>query len=197
MTDDAVQRDSPAPLIRGYYAAFNQRDFDAACSRFALNARLEHSMGGLGHGPGGYRNFAKLWLGAFPDAVWNVVGIRETGTDRYEVDLVATGTHTGTLPFGSWLFRPTSLDVRLPARELIQIKDGRFESASLTFDLQELVRQLAPVDLTKLSQQLARLQQLGDQIAAASSSPARQRELLDQLGAELDTTRHVVRPYFR
>src|SRR5262245_45935480 len=192
-----MDRRSLEALIRGYYAAFNARDLDRASSFFAPNAHVEHSMGRVGQGPGGYREFAKLWLDAFPGAAWDVVGIRETGTGLFEVDLLATGTHTGTLVFGSWLFRPTSLDIRLPARELIQIKDGRLEFASLTFDLQELVRQLAPVDVAKLSQQLARIQQLGEQIAASASNPPRQRQLLDRLGAELDTARHVVRPYFR
>ena len=61
----------------------------------------------------------------------------------YDVDLVAEGTHTGTLALGSWSFRPSHVAVQLRARELFQVEDGQFRLASLTFDLQDLVRQLS------------------------------------------------------
>ena len=189
--------DSPESLIRGYYEAFNDRRIDEAAGRFDEGARLEHVTGRAERGPDGYRHFAERWLDAFPDALLNVDAIRQTGPQMYDVDLVATGTHTGTLSFGAWVFRPTTLPFSLSARELFQIEHGRFQFAALTFDLQELVRQLAIVDVAKLSQHLARIQQLAEQLAASKGTPARQRELIDRLGGELDEARRAVRPYFR
>ena len=84
----------------------------------------------------------------------------------------------------------------MPARELFQVEDGQFRFASLTFDLHDLVRQLATVDTARLQEHIARIGQLGD-LLAAETDATRQRELIDRLGRQLDEARHVVRPYFR
>jgi predicted ester cyclase len=186
---------SAEDLIRAHYEDFNERRVEAAAARFHPDARLEHVTGRLERGPDAYREFAGRWLTAFPDSRLRVERIRRRGPGLYDVDLIAVGTHLGTLTFASWIFRATGVRVRLPARELIQIEDGQFQFASLCFDLQDLVRQLASIDVTTLLQHLRRIQQLGEQLTAAN--PARQRELLERLGQQLDEARHVVRPYFR
>jgi predicted ester cyclase len=193
--DHAADRDEA--FIRQHYAAFNERRIDDAAGGFDPDAPLEHVTGCVEIGPDGYRVFASRWLGAFPDATLAVHEIHRRSTGLYEVDLLATGTHRGTLTFGSWSFRPTHLQMRLSARQLLQIGDSRIRSATLSFDVQDLVRQLATVDVVKLLDQLRRIQQLGDQIAGVQGDPARVRELLDRLGPLLDGARHVVRPYFR
>ena len=114
----------------------------------------------------------------------------------YDVDLVATGTHSGTIAFGSWSFRPSHVSVELPARELFEVTDGQFRLASLAFDLQDLVRQLATVDTAKLLEHVARIGQLGE-LLATEPDVTRQRDVIDRLGRQLDAARHVVRPYFR
>jgi len=186
-----------ADLIRNHYADFNARRLDEAARRFDAQAPLEHVTGCIEFGPDGYRLFATRWLEGFPDAVLTVRCIHRRAPGLYEVDLLATGTHTGTLAFGSWVFRATNFELRLPARQLIQIEDGLIRFATLSFDLQDLVRLLTTVDTSKLQQYLGRIQQTAEQLAAAQPNPARQRELLDRLGAQLDAARHVVRPYFR
>src|SRR4051812_5270808 len=91
---------------------------------------------------------------------------------------------------------PSNVHVRLPARELFQIEHGQFRLASLSFDLQDLGRQLATVDTGRLLECVARIHQIGEYLAA-ESDPTRQRELIDRMGQQLDAARHVVRPYFR
>jgi predicted ester cyclase len=189
--------DSAEDLIRAYYGDFNERRLDAAACRFHHDAQLEHVTGQIERGPEGFRKFAERWLTAFPDSRFSVECIRERTAGVYDVELLATGTHTGTLAFDTWIFRPTNLHVRLSGRELIDVERGRVRFASLSFDLQDLVRQLARVEPTKLVQHLARLQQLGEHLRRANGDAAKQRDLIDQIGRELDAARHVVRPYFR
>jgi len=188
--------DADLHLIRDHYADFNARRLEQAASRFDAGAPLEHITGCVEHGPEGYQRFATQWLQAFPDAMLSVRGIRQREPGLYEVDLLATGTHKGTLTLGAWVFRATDFPLRLPARQLLQVEGGVFSFASLSFDLQDLVRQLATVDIAKLLQQVARIHQIGDQLASTTDA-MRQRELVERLGAQLDAARHLVRPYFR
>ena len=193
--DDSNGR-AAADLIRAHYDDFNGRRLDAAAGRFQANARIEHGSGQVAYGPGGFCLLTRQWLTAFPDGRVAVQDILPQGGNMYEVALVATGTQSGPLALGSWSFRPSQVAVRLPARELFQVEEGQFRLASLTFDLHDLVRQLATVDTAVLQEHVARIGQLGQQLAA-ETDPTRRRELIDQLGRQLDAARHVVRPYFR
>ena len=199
-----IERDSAADtasvpaedLIRAHYDDFNQRRLDAAALRFHADARIEHITGQTEHGPGGFLVLARQWLTAFPDGQLRVERIRAERPGMYDVDLVASGTHIGTLAFGSWVFRPSNVAVRLPARELFHIDDGAIRFASLSFDLHGLVRQLARIDTAKVLQYTARIHQLGEELGRATD-PARRRDIIDRLGTELDEARQIVRPYFR
>jgi SnoaL-like polyketide cyclase. len=183
-------------IIRSHYADFNARRLDAAAARFHADARIEQVTGQVASGPDGFLLLARQWLSAFPDAHLTIEAIRPVGAGLYDADLVAEATHTGTLTFASWEFRASHVHVRIPAREFFQIENGQFRLTSVSFDLHDLVRQLAAVDTTKLLQHIARLHQLGERLALEESA-VKQRELIDRLGRELDAARHVVRPYFR
>jgi hypothetical protein len=193
--DDQAER-AVADLIRAHYDDFNGRRLDTAAARFQTEARIEHGSGQVEYGPEGFCLLARQWLTAFPDARVTVRDIRSQGGNLYDVDIVAIGTHSGPLVLGAWSFRPSQVAVRLPARELFHVEHGEIRLASLTFDLQDLVRQLATVDTAKLQEHLARIGQLGE-LLAAETDATRQRELFDRLGRQLDAARHVVRPYFK
>ncbi len=199
MHDAAVQpaHDAAQQLIRAHYDDFNARRFDALLGRFAADAQIEHTSGRVGQGPGEYAHFLDRFLDALPDARAQLQDIFPKGRGFYDVRVRATGTHTGTLVFGTWSFKPTGFDVRLPARELFQVVDGRFAFASVSFDLHDLVAQLTSVDTPSLVQHATRIHQLVEQLVQAEDSPLRKRELIDRIGRELDAARHVVRPYFR
>lgn len=183
-------------LIRAHYDDFNARQLQAAAARFHADARVENSTGQIACGADGFLALAQEWLTAFPDVRLIVESIRPRGAGMYEAEFEAQGTHCGTLAFGSWSFRPSRVRVRIPARELFQIEDGRIRLASLSFDLQDLIRQLAAVDTGKLLEHVGRIHQLGESLKA-ENDPSRRRELIDRMGRQLDAARHIVRPYFR
>jgi predicted ester cyclase len=189
-------RESADDLIRRYYDSFNARDLDEAARLFAPAARVEHLPGSTAlRGGDAYLQFARTWLTAFPDANFSIERIR-AGTDRlHEVDLIGRGTHTGTLEFGSWVFHSTARETVLRFRELIEVEDAHFVFASLSVDLQDLIRQLTTIDVDRLRQHLGRLERLNHELGGAREG--RQHELLDAIGRELDAARRTIRPYFR
>ena len=194
--DPHPRSETAEALIRTHYDDFNARRLEVAAARFHPTARIENIAGQAGHGADGFLLLAQQWLSAFPDGRVLLESVRPRGAGMYDAELVAEGTHSGTLALGSWSFRPSNVHVRFPARELFQIEAGQFRLASLSFDLQDLVRQLAAVDTRKLLEHVARIHQLGEYLSSAED-PTRQRELIDRLGSQLDSARHVVRPYFR
>lgn len=189
--------DSNDILIREYYACFNERRFADTEGMFTEDAVLEE-LPFRRHEPGkrGRVAFARTWLTAFPDAALTIEQV--TPKDSfYEVSLLATGTHLGPLDIGGWLFQPSGSAATLRLRELLEIRDGRITFSSLSFDLQAIVEQLSKVDANKLLGQLARIQELGDELARVQRSPLPPRDVIDQLGLELDAARHTVRPYYK
>jgi SnoaL-like polyketide cyclase len=185
-------------ILSTYYACFNERRVMDAAALFHHDA-VVMQMPGAQHtrGPDGYASFAGGWLQGFPDARLTVDRVLRRAHGMYEVDLTATGTHTGPLSLGGWQFQPTGAKACLQLRELLEIRDGQLVSSSLSIDVQELVQQLARVDVRALLQHLSRIQRLGEQLSATNGDTGRQRELIDRLGIELDAARHVARPYFR
>ena len=196
LRDSHPRSETAQALIRAHYDDFNGRRLQAASARFHPDARIENITGQVACGADGFLVLADHWLTAFPDARLVIESIRPRGGGMYDAEILAEGTHSGMLSFGSWSFKPSNVHVRIPARELFQIEGSQFRLASLSFDLQDLVRQLATVDTAKLLEHLAHIRQLGDCLSA-QKDPIKQRELIDRLGRHLDDARHAVRPYFR
>ena len=188
---------SSPPLIQEYYACFNERRLGEMEALFTHDAVLEHVLFRRQEPARiGRIAFAKTWLAAFPDAVFTVEGV--TAKDPfYEVNLLATGTHQGTLDLGGWVFQPSGELASVRLRELLELRDGRIAFSSLSFDLQAIVEQLAKVDSAKLLEHVARIRQLGNELGRVQRSPIPARDVIDRLGLELDAARHTVRPYFK
>lgn len=186
-------------VIRRLYDAFNARALDEAATLFTEDALIEHAATGRQQrGGAGYADFARMWIGAFPDARLNVEAITPRGPGTVEVDLIATGTHEGPLDLGGYgLFKPSGTRGNLHLRQTVELHDGRIAYSGLSFDVHAIVQQLVVVSVPKLLDQLKRVQQLGARLA---ETPAEQvmerRSLIDRLGAELDAARRIVRPYF-
>jgi len=135
----------PHPVIRQYYESYNARRFADGAALFAEDAVLDHApYGRLGtRGPAGYLESAERSVVAFPDAQIEVLAVDAHGETTFDVDLVATGTHRGTLDLGTYgRFEPTRVFVRVRHRELLEIKDGLITLASVTLDVADLVAQL-------------------------------------------------------
>ena len=186
-------------LVHRLYAHFNARRLDDAAALFSDDAVLEHAHTGRQEkGGGGYREFAQMWLGAFPDATVVVERVTSRTPTSCEVDLVATGTHLGPLDLGGYgLFKPSGAVGRLRLRQMLEVRDCRIVFSSMSFAFQDIVQQLVSVDVPALLKRLERIQDLRLRLAAVpGDNVADRRSLLDRLGAELDTARRLVRPYF-
>jgi steroid delta-isomerase-like uncharacterized protein len=197
-SDDARSRADD--LIRQFYEHFNQRRFDAASALFTDDAVLEHTpLRRRQQGGAGYRDFADAWVRAFPDASIAIERVAHRDTNIYEVDLVATGTHLGQLDFGGGgTFKASGVRAVLRMRQLFEVLNDRIVYSGLSFDLQEVVTQLVVVDVHKLVEHLRRIDKLHQRLQETSAEQIVERHtIVQRLGAELDTARHVVRPYLQ
>jgi len=182
-------------LIRDYYAGFNERRLGDAGLLFAPDAVLEmQPFVQSAHGYAAYAQFADAWLRAFPDAQFGVEHVEQRNETMCEVDIIATGTHSGLLDLGtSGLLQPSGVRLTLRLRELVEIRDGRITHSSLSFDINQLVRELVQVDYRKLMACLATVWELSGELANAQGDVERQRDVSERLGRALDAARHAVR----
>jgi predicted ester cyclase len=191
--------DPDEALIRRFYQAFNERSLADAASLFHPDAVIQDvAFGRDQRGPQGLLAFTTMWLEAFPDA--SLVADRITWRDGgvYEVEASAEGTHLGSLDMGGCgVFKPSGTRATLSLRHLLEIRDGQFVFSSLSFDIQDIVRQLVTVDFPKLHEHLQRIHQLAGKLAGTPEDDLVERRMLvDRLGRELDAARHIIRPYF-
>jgi predicted ester cyclase len=186
-------------LIRDYYRCFNERRIADAGTLFAPHAIVEMPpFVGPARGADAYTRFAETWLCAFPDAQFRIEQVQQRNETMCEVDLIATGTHTGPLDLGEFgLLRPSGVRLTLKLRELLEIRDGRITSASLSFDLNGLMRQLNRIDYEQLMRSLATIRQLADELAAAHADSEHQQDVTERLGHALDAARLIIRPQFK
>jgi predicted ester cyclase len=188
----------PDTLIRQYYGYFNDRRLTDAGALFADDAVLEQMpRQPAQRGGAGYLQFANAWLSAFPDAVLTIQEVASRDGLTHEVSLMAAGTHRGALDLGGWVFKPTGTRATLSLRELLEIRDAKIVFSSRSFDLHQMVEQLAKVDCAKLLEHVDRIGKLGEHLAAVQGDASLTRDVIDRLGRELDAARHVVRPYFK
>jgi predicted ester cyclase len=185
-------------LIRQYYDCFNQRRFHDGVSLFARDAVVEHPpFRHAQQGSEAFLEFAAMWVEAFPDGQLRIDQVEQRGDTICEVNLVATGTHQGTLKLGAYgVFKPTHAQLNLRLRQLFEVRFERITLSSLSIDVQGLVRQLARVDFPALIESLDRLTELRVAMVEAGSDQRVLSDLADRLGAELDTARHALRPHF-
>jgi predicted ester cyclase len=188
----------PTDVIRSYYAAFNQRRWEQSAACLAPDAALDQfPVMRQQAGPVGYLEFVERWLAAFPDATFTIESISSPDAMMRNVHLLARGTHAGVLKFGGHVFPPSGVAVCLRMRELLQIRQGVIVFASLSYDMQDIVRQLTRVDSSALLRRLERLRTLGDELARVQHDEHTARGVIDRIGLELDGARHVVRPYYK
>ena len=184
-------------LIRHYYACFNERRFEDATKLFREDALLEHIPFGKKHrGRDGYIRFAQAWGWAFPDAALIVDRIDRRSETMFDVHLLGTGTHRGVLDVGLFQFQPKGAKATLRLRELLDIKDDAIISSSISLDLNDLITQLSTVDFSELTARLERIRRLTDELNCAQGDAARQQDVIDRLGPELDAARRALRPHY-
>lgn len=185
-------------LIRAYYSCFNERRFAQCGDLFASDATVEHPpFTGTRRGAEAYIEFAQMWVRAFPDGRFLIEQISRRGDTIWEVDLVAAGCHRGSLEMGRYgVFKPTGTATEFRIRELLEIRDGKISFSSLSFDVQDLVRQLTAIDMPAFMGQLEQIAHLHQELTATQGDEVRRRQIIDRLGTSLDAARKTLRPYF-
>jgi hypothetical protein len=184
-------------LIRQYYDSFNGRRFRDAAALFSRDVVVEHPPFQAQQGSEAFYAFAEMWVEAFPDGQMRIDQVEQRGDTICEVNLVATGTHEGTLKLGDYgVFKPTHAQLNLRLRQLFEVRFERITFSSLSFDVQGLVRQLARVDFPALIVSLERLNELRLALIASAGDDRRRLELSERVGSELDAARHALRPHF-
>lgn len=134
----------PETLIRRYYEAFNSRRLDVAQALLDADAQIEHRAIERKRGSDAYLTFTQRWLTAFPNGQITIDSIHAVGENWYEVALVGEGTHEGDFDMGPLgLLKASGVRARLSFRHLFEIRNGRITSSTLSFDTQDLIRQLA------------------------------------------------------
>jgi predicted ester cyclase len=186
-------------LIQDYYRCFNERRIVAAGTLFAADAMVDMPpFVQQARGPDAYAHFAETWLRAFPDAVFTIEQVDHRDETTCEVDLIATGTHSGPLDLGEMgLLQPSGARLTLRLRELLDVRDGRITYTSLSFDLSGLIRQLKRIDYDQLVRSVDSIRRLADELKSATADSEQQHDIIERLGRALDAARHIVRPQFK
>jgi hypothetical protein len=185
-------------LVRHYVDCFNARHFAQAAALFAPHSRFTWiPFSDPRHGPDGYAEFVERWGAAFARAQLGITRVEQRGDHACEVNLLATGTHIGTLVMGVFQFTPTQADIAVPMRHVFEFAGEAIVYASLSVDSHELVRQLTTLNLTALDAHLEHIVRLRSELGAVHGDDRRVAELADRLGGELDAARRLVRPYYR
>lgn len=184
------------PVIREYYACFNERRLSAVGRVLSKHAVLEQiPFGHQESGLEGYVRFATGWIIAFPDAAFAIERIERRTDAMFDVHLVATGTHRGVFDIGVFRFRPTSHTAVFRLRELLNIENDRIVSSTVSFDVAEMVDQLSVIDYEELTTRLDRIRTLSDELGSAAED-ASKREVANRIGLELDAARRALRPHY-
>ena len=185
---------TPDALLRLFYECFNERRFSDDRLLFTDDVVFEllPSERPL-RGRRAFELFVARWSAAFPDAHLLPVHVEQRGESMCEVELTASGTHLGLFDLGAYRFKPTGLAVQLRLRQLFEFHEGRIAFTSVTFDLQNLVGQLATIDLRAVDTHLDAVNLLRGDLGRAGDEPAR-RDVADKMIVEVDALRKVLRP---
>jgi len=132
-------------LIRAYYEHFNARRLADVAALLSDDAHIEHEhLELVADGNENYRQFAERWLVAFPDLTLTIERIERVRDEWHEVYLVGEGTHQGNMDMGSLgVVKPTFRRGRMRLRHLLQVRNGRIAQSLLSFDTNDLIRNIA------------------------------------------------------
>jgi predicted ester cyclase len=135
---------TPHPAVLEYYACFNERRFQDGLKLFTEDAVIEHpALGPGGHGRESYLELMDAEIRAFPDGHITIEHVERRGDAIYEVDYMATGTHSANFDMrGFGEFKATGNKATLRFREVFEIRDDKIAYLSLRLDTHEFLRQL-------------------------------------------------------
>jgi len=128
-------------LIREYYKAFNERRLEDAAELFTFDAVVQHRPDGvMQKGPEGYMESARATIAIFPDLEIHILHVEQRGDTIVEVDLSATGTHTGDWNMGALgILKADGAIKTVRHREMLEIRGGKITFSSITYDIKHFV----------------------------------------------------------
>ena len=133
----ATDLDANKDVIRGFIAAWNDRDFDRFEALMGDGATL--SVGGMKVpcDPQGTRAIAEEWTSAFPDWRFELLGLVAEG-DR----VVAHMPYSGTFSYPISGIAPTGRFAQVDEMVIFRIADGKIAEAWEVYDESGMWRQL-------------------------------------------------------
>jgi steroid delta-isomerase-like uncharacterized protein len=127
-----------ASILRAFYDAFNARDTAAVASCVAPGAQATSMALGTRTG---FIEHLQAWGDAFPDGRIELRSMVAQG-DAVFTEIVARGTHTGTLKEPGHELPATGRRIELPMAEVFRCRGGKIEDFRVYFDAFTLFRQL-------------------------------------------------------
>ena len=185
-------------LIRAYYSYFNTRRLAEAAELFVDDATFDHApFATKGGGTTGYVKFVETWLQAFPNAQLTIEHVNQRSDSICEIDLIAHGTHSGVLDLGPYgRLKPTGAQTAFHMRELLEVENNKIMHSTLSFDIHDLLYQLANIDCAALNRHLDHIERLRHDLEQVGHDYEHRRCVIERIGRELDAARMVVRPWF-
>jgi steroid delta-isomerase-like uncharacterized protein len=137
------KRDSVA-LVRSFYAAFNNRQFEGVLGDIANDCEWTDVASGMVlRGPEGWRQYNEGWLTAFPDGKIEVINVTSSG-DLVTVEFVGRGTQDGPLMgLDGSVTPPSHRRVELRLMDVYQFRGDKVVRGRTYYDAMTLMRQVA------------------------------------------------------
>ncbi|MCW2621653.1 MAG: hypothetical protein JWL64_1255 [Frankiales bacterium] len=129
-------------LARRGFEAFNAHDLDAMAGLTHPDAELTVvGSDQVLRGEEGTRQYARMWLDAFPDARVTVDRVLVSG-DTAVIEFTGRGTHTGTLNGPGGSIPATGRSLTLPICEIQEFRDDKMVASRSYFDTALILAQL-------------------------------------------------------
>ena len=131
-----------AALARRLWDSINAHDVEAGAALIAHDCvYVEVPTGATYHGPDGWRENFRFWMGAFPDASVEITNL--VATERgVAVEYVGRGTNTGAMVTTEGEIPATGRAAEMRFCDVLEIEGGRVASGRSYYDLGGLMSQL-------------------------------------------------------
>ncbi len=129
-------------LARTLIESYNTQDIEQYAAVATEDCEvLDVPSGMVSHGREALKQFAQVFITAFPDGKLELTNIFATD-DQAAFEFVARGTHTGPLVSPSGQIPPTGRDVELRFCNIVQVRNGKVASQHTYYDALGLLQQL-------------------------------------------------------
>ena len=132
----------PLALIDSFYAAFNNRDWEAYDKHFAADGITRAAGGVEAHGVAAVVDFDKAWATAFPDA--HITSLRKTAAGGAIIasENRFSGTHKGPMQTAEGEVSATGRFVEIPYVTVFEVADDKVKAQYIYYDRLDLQAQL-------------------------------------------------------